>query len=311
MKNESYVHRDSAITQTFGGGWGILSIILSLFTLGMVSLIYIQIPRQESTFDTLMLYWFSSVFLLMGLHQGFYGFRALFKRLHLRYSQAKGRPYWQLDYPWQSRGAVYNSKKKLLTEHIKVLFFTIFLAPFLYLVYFRDADTTELWVKVVVAAFVLIIGLMVYSLRTAWYYHFRHGSTTLKWEQCPLEPGVPFSLELINQKLLNRQQPLNISVRYIEEVWVSSGKGKNRSNKLMFLAVHDYRQVVTPSEGRLRFSVCLPENSPTNAIASGKAAYWELVVHNSKDLNWHPYLAWFFLPVYSMEEKAVAAKALA
>lgn len=253
-----------------------------------------------------MLFWLSSILGALGLHQGFYGWRALFRFFFGNQKStdtANTPPHWQQDYPWQAEGGLYSSRKRLLAEYFKAFIYVYFITPFLYLIFFQETDTSSTWVKVVVGIFVLALGLVIYGLRTAWHYHYHYGNTRISWDQLPLQPGIPFTLELHNPRLLRRHPSLDISIRLIKEVWVTSGSGSNRSTKLMYLCKYELRQTYKPTHGRMLIAACLPEDVLTNAMSSEKARYWELVVHNNKNLNWHPYLAWFFLPVYQPQEK--------
>lgn len=307
MKEYRYVHRETPLTQAVGGGRGLVSIIVSLFCLGMLGLLLQNNSfTGADNFDFLMVFWLSSILGAFGLHQGYFGWRALFRSLLSKQPSkdtAHNPPHWQQDYSWQAEGGLYSSRKRLLAEYFKASLYVYFISPFVYLVFFQEADTSATWVKVVVGVFVLALGLVIYGLGTAWRYHYLYGNTRLSWCQLPLQPGVPFTLELHNPRLLRSQQSVDISIRLIKEVWVTSSSGGSRSTKLMYLCKYDLRQTYQPSHGRLLITACLPEDVLPNAMRSEKARYWELVIHNNKDLNWHPYLAWFFLPVYQPQEK--------
>jgi hypothetical protein len=185
------------------------------------------------------------------------------------------------DHPWDSSGYSPDRWKPVIQGIGAALFMTVFLSVFNWWA-FVSGDGPWM-VKAIVGIFDLIlIGVWVHAIK-AIIHAIKFGRTRLNYSQFPYFHGDWFQAQVELPSGLEQIDKAKLILRCVREFYETTGRGKNRSKRVVHEQLWSEDQVLSGAEiGRwprhLNATFVLPaqEIAPGTEIRSEKPIFWEL-----------------------------------
>ncbi len=206
------------------------------------------------------------------------------------------------DYLWQREGIKGDGFAVVIKNFLGWCFFVLFMVPFHWMFFFSDKKIPGV-VYFVIGIFDLLVicgfGYCVYLL----IRYLRYGQSFFKFSRFPFQPGGMVEGMIMMAKPIKGVKKLQITLRFIEEVFEVRGTGKNRSTQVVCYELYNLTNLRTdfieygPDIERLPISFELP-NDPNliNMLAQRPPRYWQLeVMAVTPGVD---YLSRFLVPVY-------------
>jgi len=207
---------------------------------------------------------------------------------------------WFVDFDWNPEGIHDGKIRKLVTSVVGTLFFGVFLLPFNWWAFFsRDGILiVRLMTGLFDTLFLLSVGATVYRFMQ----FLKYGRGYLRFARFPYLLGESLEVQYVNKRGLDRFEEMTLTLRYIEERYVTRGSGKNRSTSVVCFEQYRDTQTITGSEARfarsepVSITFALPQGDYASCLRECPPKYWELEVTAKTpgvDLS-----STFVLPVY-------------
>ena len=213
---------------------------------------------------------------------------------------------WYWDHAWNKQFAVSGGPGAAIQGFAVAGFLALFLSMFNWAAFFSGKPDVPIWVKGLIGLFDLITLLVLGGAFYALFQYFKYGKSRLHFARFPFRPGGTFEAGLEASRRLYRAETIVVVLRYIEEIVVTTGSGKNRSTRIDLFSLHEIRQQIDPrhlnpdSDLGLPITMRLPADLPTR-LHEKPRRYWELDV--SADTPGIDYSARFLIPVYGDEPR--------
>lgn len=210
---------------------------------------------------------------------------------------------WQHDHPWdpeRGKDRAHAGPSSLLG----LAGIGLFLAPFHILlawIGFEPEGAIIGWIVlglfdlIIVAATVYLIYTILRSLKYA--------GAELRWPQFPLMVGQPVTFRFTQPPALQRlvdQPALQVALRCLHDVTITTGSGKNRTVKRVVKVLHELPLTVPPGsadeDGKVELSFQLPPGAPATDLVSSDPTYWELEI--KAETPGIDYLGQYLVPIY-------------
>jgi len=238
-----------------------------------------------------------AVFFLAGLFIAVHGLRGLARRaaLRARAERHSGEPWWA-DHVWDPREARFSALAKALKSIPGLLFFCLFLSPFNYFA-FLSGEMPALAIGVV-ALFDLFLLIGVGALIHGILRGLKYGSARFVFDRFPFQLGETVAGR-VHSTLPIAAALIKVILRCVQEVYVTSGSGRNASTRI---ARHELHSQVLEVEGGERVHEIpvkfeLPRGDLASKLAVQPPRYWELEVSAvTPGVDYH---AVFLVPVYA------------
>ncbi len=160
--------------------------------------------------------------------------------------------------------------------------------------------------KIVAGFFDLIFAGVGVALVKMIIARFKYGRPVLEFAEFPFRPGKPLRLRAVSQQDVGEAESFVATLRYVEEVYETHGKGKNRRQVVVNyeryadkLELHgsDARKIAT---GGLELEFRLPENAASNNLRGRPASFWDLELR--AEVPGVDFVHRFLVPVYGEAE---------
>ena len=250
---------------------------------------------------------FGAVFCLAGLGLWGVGLSAIAgARAALKRRREHPNEPWYWDHAWNPQFAESGGPGTALQGLAVGAFLVLFLSMFNFIAFFSGKSDVPFFVKGIVGFFDLIALLVIGSAFYALFQYFKYGKSRLHFARFPFRPGNTLEGGLEGSRRLFQANAIVLTLRYIEEVIVTTGSGKNRNTSVSLYTLHEVRQEIDPrqlnpdSDLGIPISIRLPEGMPT-LLHDKPRRYWELDV--SADTPGIDYSARFIIPVYGDEPR--------
>jgi len=239
---------------------------------------------------------FFSAGLFLVLH-GIYGMvhRAIYKR---KSAETPGQP-WLFDFHWRSEGISFSAFNSMLSRLLAALVWNGFLIPFFWVGYTQRGA----WLFLVVASFFALIGLIFWARWIKMLADLiRYGNSFLSYDSFPYFLGGTLRARLRAPRHLTSLNALTLTLRCIQERYVTTGSGRDRSTRVVCYEL--YKDVLSLDQQRLANFVGaeipvefkLPADKLPTTLADAPPTYWAIEVRG--EARGADYEAYFLVPVY-------------
>lgn len=242
-----------------------------------------------------------SFFFLAGAFLTVHGLRGVARKAaHDRLAAAQPGQPWLADYRWQREGISFSAFNEMLRRMIAAIAWNAFLIPFFW-IGLNQRGMTRLFL--VFASLFAFIGLF-FWVRWAQMLGdlLRYGNSFLAFDSFPYFLGTPFTARLRAPRNLQVVEELTVTLRCVQEKYVTRGAGDNRSTQVVCyelykdLAAFTREPLAGAASSYLPICFRLPENRPPTCLSDTPPIYWEIeVLGKARGAD---YEAYFLLPVY-------------
>ncbi len=213
-------------------------------------------------------------------------------RLRLRARDRDEEPWWG-DYPWNPRGMRDRPWARASAAGSAFVFLLVFLAPFNWWAFLSGGGDWLLYGIVGLFDLVALVAgaVLVHRLLAA----ARFGTSQLAFRRFPFFPGERLEAALSP----NRFESQQVTLRFVEERYVTTGSGKDRSTRHESRELwRETRELSAPGADELPIAFDLPDDPEriTELTANPSVRYYELVVE--VDRPGVDFRTTFPLPVY-------------
>jgi len=244
---------------------------------------------------------FGSFFLFGGLFFSIHGLLGVIRKAayHRHVAAHPGQP-WLADYHWRPDGISFSAFRSMLGRLAGVIVWYAFLVPFGWVgLNVRGPGRLFLVVSVLFG----LIGLFFWA---RWLQMLRellrYGSSYLAYDSFPYFIGGTVQARLRVSRHFDSLDDLTITLRCVQEKYVTSGQGKNRSTNVVCyelysdVATFTHEQLAGAASSYLPISFRLPDNEPTTRLTDTPPTYWQIEARGQA--HGGGYEAYFLLPVY-------------
>lgn len=217
-----------------------------------------------------------------------------------RESAARPGEPWLYDHHWHREGVAFSAFNSMLERLMAALFWNAFLIPFFWVGLNQRGFGR---VFLVFAGLFALLGLVFWA---RWIQMLadllRYGNSFLAYDEFPYFLGQTLRVRLRAPKHVASIDELSLTLRCVQEKYVTTGSGNNRSTQVVCYEL--YRDVTTFS--REQFADCfggdiavefrLPADERTTILAQTPPTYWEIEARGKAPGA--GYEAHFLVPVY-------------
>lgn len=306
-KERKELRGHSQVSPTTIFGWP--AILFSLpFTMGGLSIILASfnvIPVSDSKFHAPrpLVACFGGMFFLVGFYLFIHGISSLITKKRIEtLMKANPSQVWLADYRWDQQSIKGDSFHKAMAAIYTNFWFTFFLIPFNWLVFFGPVD--HIFPKIIIGLFnVIIIGAWVNAIYLVLAL-LKYGVSVLSFHRFPFYLGDKLSVTLRSNKPIPGLTQMTITLRCIEEKYEIRGTGKRKSSVVVSYQTYAETVIIENLSAfgevnlQLPINFILPEGSEYVTGLSGRPAkYWELEAEaKTPGID---YKTSFMLPVYA------------
>jgi hypothetical protein len=243
---------------------------------------------------------FGAVFFSAGLFLFLHGIHGMIRRaLYERgCTQTPGQP-WLFDFHWRPAGSSFSAFHAMLSRLLAALGWNAFLVPFFWIGYTQRGA----WPFLVVASLFALVGLIFWARWLKMLADLmRYGNSFLAYDSFPYFLGTTLRARLRAPRHVNMLQSLTLTLRCIQERYVTTGCGRDRSTRVVCYEL--YKDVLTFDPSRLANFVgteiplefTLPTGKLSTALADTPPTYWAIEARGQAPGA--DYEAYFLVPVY-------------
>src|SRR5215469_12701425 len=174
---------------------------------------------------------FGAMFFLGGLFFFVHGLRgvwrkSVWKRQTVQYPDEP----WRCDFHWHKEGIAFSAFDDMLKRLLAALMWTAFLVPFGWV----GANEKGARIFLYAAAFLGLVGLVFWFRWAAMLLDFlRYGNSYLFYESFPYFLGGTLRARLRCSRHISAIEQLTLTLRCVEEKYVTSGTGSNRTTNVV------------------------------------------------------------------------------
>jgi hypothetical protein len=216
-------------------------------------------------------------------------------------SEARTAPHepWLYDHLWQREGIAFSAFNTMLQRFVAALVWNAFLIPFFWI----GLTQRGAWVCAIFAGLFALVGLVFLSRWAQMLAELlRYGNSFLDYNSFPYFLGSTMSGRLRAPNHLADIDELTLTLRCVQERYITSGSGDNRSTKVVCFELYSDSQTLSRvqlaaySNHSIPVEFTLPESQPTTSLTSTPPTYWEIEANGkSSKVNLQ---AFFLVPVY-------------
>ncbi len=263
-----------------------------------VGLNYIKAHKHAPDWAILV---FGGMFFLAGLFLLVHGIRGMIRKAVYQrgVAQLPGQP-WLFDHHWHKEGASFSAFNAMLSRLMGALLWNAFLTPFFWI----GVTQGGTWIFAIFASLFALIGLILW---VRWVQMlgdlFRYGNSFLAYDEFPYFLGGTLRASLRAPKHLEAIETLTLTLRCVQERYVTTGSGNNRTSQVVCYEL--YKDVATLDHDRLAsfqgagipLEFALPADRQSTLLAEPPPTYWEIEARGKA--KGADYEAYFLVPVYS------------
>ncbi len=222
------------------------------------------------------------------------------KAAHDREAAAEPGQPWLADYHWQREGTSFSAFNTMLSRLVAAITWNAFLIPFFWVGLNVPGPGRAFLVG---ACFFALIGLIFWA---RWIQMLgdllRYGNSFLEFNSFPYFLGNTFEARLRAPRHLAAIDELSITLRCVQEKYITTGSGNNRSTKVVCFELYKEAatfprdQLMGAGSSYVTISFRLPENQPCTSLSTAPPTYWEMEAQGKA--RGVDYQAYFLVPVY-------------
>jgi len=243
---------------------------------------------------------FAGAFFFGGLFFFAHGIRGVIHKAGYR-REAAQRPNepWLYDHHWRREGIAFSAFDDMLKRLFAAMIWTVFLVPFGWVGF----NARGAWPFLVAVAIFGLAGLIFWFRWAQMLFDFlRYGNSFLAYEEFPFALGGTLRARLRSPHDLSAVEQLTLTLRCVQEKYVTSGTGQNRTTNVVCYEL--YSDVATYEGDRLAglagndipIEFRLPAGQPTTNLSATPPVYWEIEANGKA--RGVDYEAVFLVPVY-------------
>jgi hypothetical protein len=212
--------------------------------------------------------------------------------------QAPGQP-WLFDFHWRQEGINFSAFNTMLGRLVAALVWNGFLVPFFWIGYTQRGA----WLFFAVASLFALLGIF-FWIRWAQMLAelLRYGNSFLAYDEFPYFLGGSLRAHLRAPRHLSVINNLTLTLRCIQERYVTTGTGSDRSSRAVCYEL--YKDILTFDQQRLANFVGaaipvefhIPSEKLPSMLAATPPTYWAVEVRG--EAPGADYEAYFLVPVY-------------
>jgi hypothetical protein len=242
-----------------------------------------------------------SFFVLAGLFLISHGLRGVAKRAaYKREIASNPGQVWLADHHWHREGNSYSAFNEMLSRLMAAIAWYAFLIPFFWVGLTQHGMPR---VFLFVAGIFSLFGIYLWM---RWAKKLgdllRHGNSFLAFDSFPYFLGGTFTARLRATRHFDSMQELTVTLRCVQEKYVTRGTGDNRSTQVVCyelysdVATFTHEQLTGAASSYLPISFRLPEKQPVTKLSETPPTYWEIEAQGkASDAQ---YEAYFLVPIY-------------
>jgi len=244
-----------------------------------------------------LIYLIGSFFFSAGAFLIIHGLRGVERKTaYRREAAANPGQLWLADYHWQCEGFSFSAFEAMLARFVGAVLWNAFLIPFFW-VGLTQRGMNRMFL--VFACLFALIGL-IFWVRWARVLGelFRYGNSFLYFNSFPYFLGNTFEGRLSLRRNLDAIDELTLTFRCIQEKYITTGTGENRSTKVVCFelykdaATFSRSQLASAGGSGLPVSFRIPQDQPATRLCDAPPTYWEIEARGAD------YEAYFLVPVY-------------
>ena len=222
------------------------------------------------------------------------------KAAHDREAAAEPGQPWLADYHWQRRGIPFSAFNAMLSRLVAAITWNAFLIPFFWVGLNVPGPGRAFLAG---ACLFALIGLIFWA---RWIQMLgdllRYGNSFLEFNSFPYFLGNRFEARLRAPRHLEAIDELSITLRCVQEKYITTGSGNNRSTKVVCFELYKEattlprEQLMGAGNSYVTISFPLPENQPCTSLSTTPPTYWEIEARGKA--RGADYQAYFLIPVY-------------
>jgi len=242
-----------------------------------------------------------AMFFFPGLFLFVHGVQGMIRKAIYKHKSAQtpGQA-WLFDYHWRAEGVRFSAFNAMVSRLLGAVFWNVFLVPFFWIGY------TGHGIARVFFAFACLFALFGVYFWVRWAQMLadlvRYGNSFLAYDTFPYFLGGTLRARLRAPRHLAGVQSLTMTLRCIQERYITTGYGNNRSSRVVCYEL--YKDVITYDLQRLANFVGaeipiefrLPADKLPTSLADTPPTYWAIEARG--EAAGADYEAYFLLPVY-------------
>ncbi len=241
-----------------------------------------------------------AMFFFAGLFLFVHGIRGMVRKsiYNRKVAETPGQP-WLFDFHWHPEGVAFSAFDAMVSRLLAAVAWNTFLLPFFWVGYTQRGA----WLFFVFATLFALIGIFFW---VRWVQILgdllRYGNTFLAYDQFPYFLGGTLRARLRSPRHLTAIESLSLTLRCVQEKYVTTGAGNNRSSQVICYEL--YNDVVTLDQQRLAnfagaeipVEFHLPTDKLPTSLVSTPPTYWAIEARGVA--RGADYQAYFLVPVY-------------
>ncbi len=206
---------------------------------------------------------------------------------------------WLYDHHWHREGIAFSAFDEMVKRLLAAVVWTAFLAPFAWV----GTNVKGAWPFLVAVGIFGLCGLIFWFRWAAMLLDLlRYGNSFLAYESFPFFMGGTLRARLRAPHHVSAIDSLALTLRCVQEKYVTTGVGQNRSTKVVCYEL--YKEVSTFGRdaltglagGDIPIEFRLPSDQPTTNLAATPPVYWEIEAKGKA--SGADYEAFFLVPIY-------------
>jgi hypothetical protein len=217
--------------------------------------------------------------------------------------ETAARPHepWLYDHHWRRQGIAFSAFDDMVKRLLAAIVWNAFLLPFAWV----GLTQRGAWPFLVAVGIFGLLGLIFWYRWAQMLFDFlRYGSSFLTYDEFPYALGGKLSARLRIRRDVAAIDELTLTLRCIEEKYVTTGTGQNRTSQVVCYGL--YAESVTLGRERLNGLLAgevpvefrLPSDQPATALIATPPTYWEIEAKGKS--RGADYQAYFLVPVYKI-----------
>lgn len=244
----------------------------------------------------------AGMFFLGGVFFFLHGIHGVMRKAAYR-REAAQRPSepWLYDFHWRREGIAFSAFDDMLERLLAAMVWTTFLVPFAWV----GMNVRGAWPFLAAVAIFGLLGLIFWFRWAQMLFDLvRYGNSFLVYESLPFALGGTLRARLRSPHHISAIDQLTLTLRCVQEKYVTSGTGDNRSTRVVCYEL--YKEVTTCDRDRLTglagndipIEFRLPADEPATNLAATPPTYWEIEAKGKA--SGVDYEAVFLVPVYKV-----------
>ena len=241
-----------------------------------------------------------AMFFFAGLFLFVHGIHGMIRKAIYKHESAQtpGQP-WLFDHHWGPVGIRFSAFNAMLNRLLAALVWHGFLVPFFWIGYTQRGA----WLFFVIASLFALIGIFFW---VRWFQMLtdllRYGNSFLAYDSFPYFLGNTLRARLRAPRHLAMLNSLTLTLRCIQERYVTSGVGNDRSTRVVCYELYsdvlelDQQRLANFVGAEIPVEFRLPADKLPTTLAETPPTYWAIEARGSAPGA--DYEAYFLVPVY-------------